>query len=104
MRPDAMPYSSLCDIMEEEEKTGQLVCVREAVSPYLEMKEIGRRLIDNNGPAVLFENVREGDRHYSMPALINLFGTVERVALGMGRKPHELREVGQTLAFLKQPE
>jgi 4-hydroxy-3-polyprenylbenzoate decarboxylase len=39
-----------------------------------------------------------------MPVLVNLFGTVERVAWGMGREPHQLREVGETLAFLKQPE
>ena len=39
-----------------------------------------------------------------MPVLVNLFGTVERVAWGMDREPHQLREVGETLAFLKQPE
>ncbi len=39
-----------------------------------------------------------------MPVLANLFGTVERVAWGMDREPDELREVGETLAFLKQPE
>ena len=30
--------------------------------------------------------------------------TVQRVALGMERRPDQLREVGQTLAFLRQPE
>jgi 4-hydroxy-3-polyprenylbenzoate decarboxylase len=39
-----------------------------------------------------------------MPVLVNLFGTVERVAWGMEREPHELRALGETLAFLKQPE
>src|SRR5258706_12714887 len=39
-----------------------------------------------------------------MPVLANLFGTVERVAWGMDREPHQLREAGETLAFLKQPE
>jgi 4-hydroxy-3-polyprenylbenzoate decarboxylase len=39
-----------------------------------------------------------------MPVLVNLFGTVERVAWGMDREPHELREVGEMLAFLRQPE
>jgi 4-hydroxy-3-polyprenylbenzoate decarboxylase len=33
-----------------------------------------------------------------MPVLVNLFGTVERVAWGMDREPHQLREVGETLA------
>src|SRR5206468_7005804 len=75
------------------------------VSPHLEMTEIQRRLLAEGGPAVLFENVvrRDGGR-YSMPVLVNLFGTVERVAWGMDREPHQLREVGETLAFLKQPE
>src|SRR3546814_8088898 len=39
-----------------------------------------------------------------MPGLGNLFGTVERVAWGMDREPQQLREVGETLAFLRQPE
>ena len=41
---------------------------------------------------------------HDMPVLVNLFGTVERVAWGMDREPSQLREVGETLAFLKQPE
>src|SRR5919206_305453 len=38
------------------------------------------------------------------PGVGDLFGTVERVAWGMDREPAQLREVGETLAFLKQPE
>ena len=38
--------------------------------------------------------------YYIFYVLVNLFGTVERVALGMGRMPEQLREVGETLAFL----
>ena len=57
------------------------------------------------GPALLFENVTKADGgQSSMPVLTNLFGTVERVAWGMNREPHELRQVGETLAFLRQPE
>jgi 4-hydroxy-3-polyprenylbenzoate decarboxylase len=40
-----------------------------------------------------------------MPVLANLFGTVKRVALGMGEDdPSRLREVGKLLAYLKEPE
>jgi 4-hydroxy-3-polyprenylbenzoate decarboxylase len=39
-----------------------------------------------------------------MPVLVNLFGTVKRVAQAIGREPSGLREVGETLAFLRQPE
>jgi 4-hydroxy-3-polyprenylbenzoate decarboxylase len=100
-----MPYASLRDFMERLEAQGQLVRVAAPVSPALEMTEIQTRLIAERGPAVLFENVVGDDgRAYDMPVLVNLFGTVERVAMGMERKPDQLREVGEALAFLRQPE
>jgi 4-hydroxy-3-polyprenylbenzoate decarboxylase len=99
-----MPFSSLRDFIDRLERAGDLVRVTEPVSPVLEMTEIQTRLLAEGGPAVLFENVRDGGRAYDMPVLVNLFGTVERVALGMDREPHQLREVGETLAFLRQPE
>src|SRR5690606_6139468 len=46
----------------------------------------------------------QGGRRYDHPVLVNLFGTIERVAMGMGRMPDTLRELGRTLAFLRQPE
>ena len=100
-----MPYSSLRDFMDRLETAGRLARVDVPVSPYLEMTEIQTRLLAEGGPAALFENVtRETGGRYSMPVLVNLFGTVERVAWGMDREPHQLREIGETLAFLKQPE
>src|SRR5947209_11383196 len=100
-----MPYSSLRDFMDRLETTRALVWPDAPVSPYFEMTEIQTRLLAEAGPAVLFENVaRETGGGYPMPVLVNLFGTVERVAWGMDREPHQLREIGQTLAFLKQPE
>ncbi len=100
-----MPYSSLRDFLARLEKDGRLVRVAEPVSPALEITEIQTRLLAEGGPAVLFENVVGADgRRYDMPVLVNLFGTVERVAWGMDREPHQLREIGETLAFLKQPE
>src|SRR5436190_13758449 len=100
-----MPYSSLRDFIDRLEAAGRLARVAVPVSPYLEMTEIQTRLLAESGPAALFENVtRETGGGYRMPVLVNLFGTVERVAWGMDREPHELREIGETLAFLKQPE
>lgn len=99
-----MPYASLRDFIAELEQTNDLVRVKAPVSPNLEMTEIQTRLLAEGGPAVLFESVVGDDRSYDMPVLINLFGTVERVARGMDRVPDQLREVGETLAFLRQPE
>ncbi len=99
-----MPYRSLREFMERLESSGRLVRVTHPVSPVLEMTEIQTRLLAEGGPAVLFENVTDGSRRWDMPVLVNLFGTVERVAWGMERAPGQLREVGETLAFLRQPE
>jgi 4-hydroxy-3-polyprenylbenzoate decarboxylase len=91
--------------MAQLERDGKLVRVSEPVSTDLEMTEIQTRLLAEGGPAVLFENpVNEKGEKSDMPVLVNLFGTVDRVAMGMNRKPEELREVGETLAFLRQPE
>ena len=100
-----MAYRSLRDFIARLEGAGRLSRVSAPVSPHLEMTEIQTRLIADEGPAVLFENVvgEDGTRH-DMPVLVNLFGTVERVAWGMNREPNALREVGETLAFLRQPE
>lgn len=95
-----MAFESLRDFIAHLEARGRLVRVKTPVSPVLEMTEIQTRLLAEGGPAVLFENVVGS----SMPVLVNLFGTVERVAWGMNREPHELVELGRTLAFFKQPE
>jgi 4-hydroxy-3-polyprenylbenzoate decarboxylase len=106
-----MTYRSLRDFLDMLTARGQLVRVSRPVSTVLEMTEIQTRLLAEGGPAVLFERPVKADGTISdMPVLVNLFGTVERVALGvtMGGKTRttaaELREVGETLAFLRQPE
>ena len=100
-----MPYDSLRDFIARLEQTGRLRRVSVPVDPHLEMTEIQTRLLAEQGPAVLFEKpVGRDGRAYDMPVLVNLFGTVERVAWGMDREPNDLRAVGEMLAFLKQPE
>lgn len=100
-----MSFSSLRDFMAHLEHTGDLVRVSEPVSTHLEMTEIQTRVIAEGGPAILFENVvNEQGEKAEMPVLINLYGTVARVAGAIGRTPDQLREVGETLAFLRQPE
>ena len=100
-----MAYKSLREFIARLEREGLLVRVSEPVSTDLEMTEIQTRLIAEDGPAVLFENpVDRSGTPAGMPVLVNLFGTVERVAWGMERTPEQLREVGEALAFLRQPE
>ncbi len=107
----AGPYRSLREFIERLEAEGELVRVSHPVSTVLEMTEIQTRLLNTGGPAVLFEKpVMEDGTPFDMPVLVNLFGTVKRVAMGvtmgnLARKTgEELREVGETLAFLRQPE
>ena len=95
-----MAYASLREFMARLESAGRLVRVQASVSPELEITEIHTRLLAERGPAVLFEQVAGSE----LPLLANLFGTVERVAWGMNREPEQLRELGELLAFLKQPE
>lgn len=96
-----MKYRDLRDFLSLLEKRGQLKRITQSVDPYLEMTEIADRTLRAGGPALLFEN----PKGYDMPVLCNLFGTPERVAMGMGKEDvSALREVGELLAFLKEPE
>ncbi|MBT7265347.1 MAG: UbiD family decarboxylase [Rhodospirillaceae bacterium] len=100
-----MAYKDLREFVAKLEAEGRLKRVSEPVSPILEVTEIQTRLLAEGGPAVLFENVRrENGEKYDFPMLVNLFGTVERVAWGMEREPETLRALGETLAFMRQPE
>jgi 4-hydroxy-3-polyprenylbenzoate decarboxylase len=96
-----MKYRDLRDFIEQLEKRGQLQKLADPVSPRLEMTAIGDQLLRAGGPAVLCT----APSGYNMPCLINLFGTPERVALGLGASSlSDLRDVGRLLAALKEPE
>jgi 4-hydroxy-3-polyprenylbenzoate decarboxylase len=96
-----MKYSDLRDFVAQLEVRGELRRIRAPVSPTLEMTEICDRTLRAGGPALLFEQPTAG----SMPVLANLFGTPERVAYGMGAEDvAALREIGELLASLKEPE
>ncbi|MGI6408103.1 MAG: 4-hydroxy-3-polyprenylbenzoate decarboxylase [Thiopseudomonas sp.] len=96
-----MQYTDLREFIQVLEERGELKRIRHEISPVLEMTEICDRTLRKGGPALLFEN----PTGHSMPVLGNLFGTPERVALGMGAdSTSELREIGKLLAQLKEPE
>ncbi|WP_261894743.1 4-hydroxy-3-polyprenylbenzoate decarboxylase [Vibrio cyclitrophicus] len=96
-----MSFKDLRDFIDHLESIGQLKRISHPVDPDYEMTEISDRTLRAGGPALLFEN----PVGYDMPVLTNLFGTPNRVAIGMGRQEvKELREVGKLLAYLKEPE
>ncbi|MCB1722927.1 MAG: 4-hydroxy-3-polyprenylbenzoate decarboxylase [Gammaproteobacteria bacterium] len=96
-----MKYRDLRDFLQQLEARGQLRRIHAEVDPHLEITEICDRTLRAGGPALLFEN----PRGHTIPVLGNLFGTPERVALGMGEESvTALREVGELLSQLKEPE
>ncbi|TDR29011.1 4-hydroxy-3-polyprenylbenzoate decarboxylase [Hydromonas duriensis] len=99
-----MHYTDLRDFINQLEKMGELKHIAQPISPILEMTEIADRTLKKEGPAILFENVHDGNKQYNMPVLANLFGTPRRVALGMGTQDiSALRDIGKLLAALKEP-
>ena len=96
-----MKFDDLRDFLAQLEAQGLLKRIAHEIDPYLEMTEISDRTLKAGGPALLFEN----PKGYDTPVLTNLFGTTQRVALAMGKNNvAELREVGEWLAYLKEPE
>ena len=100
-----MKYSDLREFIAQLEANGDLKRIKAEVSPRLEMTEICDRVLRAGGPALLFERPAGHD----IPVLANLFGAVRRVAAAMGvargqENRSALREIGQMLAFLREPE
>ena len=96
-----MKYADLRDFIAQLEARGELKRIRAEVDPYLEITEICDRTLRAGGPALLFERPKGSE----IPLLGNLFGTPNRVAMGMGEESvTALRGVGQLLASLKEPE
>ena len=69
-----MRYRSMRHCVQDLEKNGHLVRIRDEVDPDLEMAEIHRRVYQARGPALFYENVKGS----AFPAVSNLFGTLER--------------------------
>lgn len=86
------------------EGAGALTHIAEPVSVVHDMTEIHRRVLTRGGPALLFERPLVPKLNDAMPVLVNLFGTKERVAVGMGIESEQLGEFGELLARLREPE
>jgi 4-hydroxy-3-polyprenylbenzoate decarboxylase len=96
-----MAYLDLRDFIAQLEAAGELKRVTAEVSPHLEMTALCDKALRAGGPALLFER----PTGHVMPVLGNLFGSTQRIARAMGvTDMAALREVGQMLASLKEPE
>ncbi len=66
-------------------RENQLHVIEEEVDPYLEIAEIHRRVINRQGPALLFSKVKGSQ----FPVITNLFGTAKRLELAFGKRPQQ---------------
>jgi 4-hydroxy-3-polyprenylbenzoate decarboxylase len=69
-----MGYKNLRDCVNDLEKNGHLIRIKEEVDPYLEAAAIHLKVYEKQGPALYFENLK-GNK---FPAVSNLFGTIDR--------------------------
>ena len=96
-----MKYSDLRDFIRQLERENELKKIVVSVSPDLEMTELSDRVLQRNGPALLFTS----PSGFTVPVLTNLFGSIRRIAKAVGGETvQDLRRVGQFLALLKEPE
>ncbi len=96
-----MHYRDLREFLNKLEELKLLKRISHPIDPRLEMTEVCDRTLKIQGPALLFDN----PKGFDIPVLGNLFGTTERIVMAMGKSDlSQLRELGQMLAFLKEPE
>ena len=89
-----MPIEDTSQFIEELEKAGELKRVKTEVDTNLEIAEILRRAMYSNGPAILFENVK----NFDMPVLGNAFGSLKRLEIGL--ETTDFTEIGQRIVDL----
>lgn len=80
-----MAYPNLRDFIARLEREGELKRIDVEVDVDLEMTEITDRVSKAGGPALLFQKPRSAkdDVSYSMPVLINAFGSKRRIELAL---------------------
>ena len=89
-------FSDLGSYVDFLDKIGDLKRIKTEVDPILEISEISCKAIENDGPALLFENVKGS----SFPVATNLFGSEERLKLSLGCNPKDLGE--EILSFAEK--
>ncbi len=93
-----MPIEDISELVEKLEKAGELKRVKTQVDSNLEVSEILSRVMYSNGPAILFENVKDFD----MPILANAFGSLRRLEIGL--EMQDFTEIGQRIVDMTRME
>jgi 4-hydroxy-3-polyprenylbenzoate decarboxylase len=93
-----VPIEDLSEFIEKLEKAGELKRVKTQVDTNLEISEILSRVMYSNGPAILFENVKD----YNMPVLANAFGSLRRLEIGL--ETSNFTEIGQRIVDITKME
>lgn len=83
-----MPYDDLRSYVNALDREGELQRVKVEVDPELEITEIATRMVKQQGPALLFENVKGSP----YPVAINLMASEKRIEMALGRHPSALGE------------
>ena len=97
-------FADLRDFLRYLEGAGQVVRVPAPVSVIHDPTEIHRRVLEANGPVLIFEKpVRMDGEISGIPLVVNLFGTPERVAWGLGVRPERVGELAEKLMEMREP-
>ncbi|WP_269586047.1 UbiD family decarboxylase [Roseibium sp. Sym1] len=102
---DLPPFAKLSDFLGFLEAGNGLRRLSQPVDLHLEATALHRKVIARTGPALQIDApYRAGRPPFAAPLLLNLFGTRERVANGLGLKPENLPALGRFLAALRSPQ
>jgi len=93
-----VPVEDITEFIEKLEKSGELRRVKTQVDSNLEVSEILSRVMYSNGPAILFENIK----NYDMPILANAFGSIRRLEIGL--EMQDFTEIGQRIVDMTRME
>lgn len=101
---DLPPFRNLRDFLGHLAAQGELARISEPVSLVHEITEIHRRVLRSGGPVLRFDHALDAAGEAArMPVIVNLFGTADRVAAGLGIRREHLRDLGEALAALRAP-
>ena len=94
-------HTNLRSFLDALRRENDLVEITAEVDPYLELAEVHRRVIDRQGAALLFTNVKNS----RFPVVTNLFGTAKRIDIAFSKKPQEfVRKAVEMVEVLLPPQ